>query len=181
VSCRFSKNNIMRGLKVLICGMIVTVATFFFVRDLYVRFGILHFLGSAMIIIGLAERLVSNEAVRQRMMYIAAPLSLLAGRVFGQTRTELPFLFIFGVTTTTFASYDFYPLFPWLGIFFAGYAAGGFVVKNRDRLASMRKNKLASAAGALGRVSLIYYLLHQPALLVVMFGVDMLLRVTLNL
>ena len=188
ISCRFSKNNVRRGLIVLLCGMAVTLATYVAVRDLYIRFGILHFLGSAMIITGALERVFTGERKNKtlrRIMYLAAPLSLLAGRFFAQIRTSLPFLFVFGITASGFASYDFYPLFPWLGVYFAGYAAGYPIFKNRERLAAMKPGRAASLIFkpicALGRASLVYYMLHQPALLVVFFAVEMFRRVAFNL
>ena len=181
VSCRLSRNNLKRGLKVLLCGMIVTLVTYFAVRDLYVRFGILHFLGAAMLIVGLFDRLKINEKSKQIIMWIASPLSLIIGRIFSGMRTGSPFLFIVGITTVSFVSYDYYPIFPWIGVFFAGYAAGRFVQNNRMKLSSLKMPVFARALCSLGRHSLIYYLLHQPALLAVFFAIDMLRRVTLNL
>jgi len=114
-------------------------------------------------------------------VYVAAPLSLLLGRFFEQVQTTLPFLLIFGITTASFASYDFYPIFPWIGIFFAGYAVGLLVKNNGEKLSSMRTNPFTSAISKLGRVSLIYYLLHQPALFALFFVFDWLRTVALNL
>ena len=181
VSCRFSKNNIARGVKVLLCGMLVTLATFFAVRDLYIRFGILHFLGASMILAGLIEKLIKKEKSRQAFMWMASPLSLAIGRIFAQVETELPFLFVVGITTASFISYDYYPIFPWICVFFAGYACGLFAVNNRKKLSSMRKFQPAPALCALGRVSLIFYLLHQPALIALFFCFDALRRIALNL
>jgi len=187
ISCRFSKNNVRRGAKVLLCGMAVTAATyfgfalFFGSSELYIRFGILHFLGSAMIITGLFDSLVKNEKTRQIAMWIASPASLIAGRAFSQLRAGTPLLLIFGIAPAGFVSYDYYPIFPWIGIFFAGYAIGRIVVNNRQRLAAMKKSGAASAFCSLGRISLVYYLLHQPALIAVFFAFDFLFRVALNL
>jgi uncharacterized membrane protein len=169
VSCRFSKNNVRRGAKVFLCGLAVTAATFFAVRDLYIRFGILHFLGASMIIAGLSEKAIKKDSARQAIFYIAAPLSLLLGYFFSQIRTQYPFLFMFGLITPAFRSYDYYPLFPWGGVFFTGYAIGFFIAKKRERLAKMRKTRISTALCSLGKVSLIYYLLHQPALLAVFY------------
>ena len=181
ISCRFSKNNIKRGIKVILCGMIITAVTFIAVREQYIRFGILHFLGAAFVIIGLFERVITKEKTKQAVMWVASPLSLFIGRVFSQMQTKLPFLLIFGITTAGFVSYDYYPIFPWIGVVFAGYAAGGFVVNNRKKLASMRKARIFSAFCALGKVSLIYYLLHQPALFALFFIIAKLFRIPLDL
>ena len=181
VSCRFSKNNIKRGIKVLLCGMIVTLATYIAVPELYVRFGILHFLGSAMIIIGFFERLEMPERTKQFIMWIAVPLSLFAGWAFAGRSSDYPALLIFGITPAGFMSYDYYPLFPWIGVFFAGYAAGLVAINNREKLSAARSTRFARALGALGRHSLIYYLLHQPVLLALFFAFDALRRIALNL
>lgn len=175
VSCRFSRNNIKRGVIVFLCGMVVTAATFIYVRELYIRFGILHFLGAAMILAGLLERVLKNDKFERIFLWTAAPLSLLIGFVFSRMTTNLPFLFFLGILTPQFISYDFYPIFPWIGIYLVGYAAGKIVVRNREKLSSYRANAPARALGALGKKSLIYYILHQPALFVVFFVVDRLL------
>ena len=169
VSCGFSKNNIKRGVRVFLCGLAVTLATFIFVRDLYIRFGILHFLGAAMALAGLVDILIKNEKARLIFYCAASPASLMLGWLFLRMRTEYPFLFALGIITDSFRSYDFYPIFPWIGFFFTGRAAGFWVFKHREKLAAMRNPPFAPALCALGKVSLIYYLLHQPALLAVMY------------
>jgi len=181
ISCRFSKNNTKRGVRVLLCGMAITVATYIFVRDLYIRFGILHFLGAAIIIAGLSEKLKIKERYRQIALWVAIPSAVLAGLVFSGMRTDIPFLFVIGIITPSFISYDFYPLFPWMGVFLAGYSIGALVVLNRAKLASIRKSRISSAFCAFGRYSLIYYMLHQPALIAVFFVFDKLFRIALNL
>ncbi|MDR3120587.1 MAG: DUF1624 domain-containing protein [Clostridiales bacterium] len=169
VSCRFSKNNLRRGLKVLLCGLLVTAATFFVVPEVYIRFGILHFLGCAMVLTGLLDRALRTETQKRVFLWIAVPVSLAAGQFFARARTELPFLFPLGLITDTFVSYDYYPLFPWLGLFLAGFLVGGAVSRNRERLAAFHENRAARALGTLGRYSLPFYLLHQPALLLLLY------------
>ena len=50
ISCSFSRNNLRRGLVIFAAGLVVSLATWLFNPAYYVRFGILHFLGAAILI-----------------------------------------------------------------------------------------------------------------------------------
>jgi uncharacterized membrane protein len=178
ISCRLSKSNIKRGLKVLAAGMLITVATYAYgpTRAVYIRFGILHFLGAAMIITGLMGKIPIRDRARLLVWRSAAVLSLAVGYVFSQMRVRQPFLFPLGLVTDSFRSYDYYPIFPWIGVFFAGMAAGSIVVKNKEKLASFKQGRAARSLCLLGRHSLPIYMLHQPAMLAVLYAVFFALR-----
>jgi uncharacterized membrane protein len=53
ISCNYSKSNIKRGVKTFLWGVIITFFTLFAMPEQIIIFGILHFLGVAMIIGGL--------------------------------------------------------------------------------------------------------------------------------
>jgi uncharacterized membrane protein len=173
ISCRFSKNNVKRGFKVFAAGMLITAATFAYAptRPVYIRFGILHFLGAAMILTGLLEKLPLRDGGRLLLWRAAAVMSLGAGYAFSRVRVASPFLFPLGLVTDAFRSYDYYPIFPWIGVFFAGMAIGGIVLKNRGKLLSYKPGRIAGALSGLGRHSLLVYMLHQPVMLAALYAI----------
>lgn len=86
---------------------------------------------------------------------------------------QTSFLFPFGIPGPGFRSSDYFPLFPWIFVFFAGgffgkLAAGGkfpaFAYKSRIPFLSW-----------MGRHALILYVVHQP----VLYGVTWLLELFL--
>ena len=61
-----------------------------------------------------------------------------------------------------FFSTDYFPLLPWLFLFWAGYFLHHLV--GRGRLAPLRRS-VCPPLGWMGRHSLVLYLLHQPVIL----------------
>jgi len=59
-SSTFSRNNWRRGLKILLCALAVTAATYWFDPGSTVRFGILHFLGAAALLYQLLRPLLER-------------------------------------------------------------------------------------------------------------------------
>ena len=179
ISSSLSKNNLRRGAKIFLFGMVVTVATFFFVRPLYIRFGILHFMGTAIILNDLLDRLLiqlSTHTNGRTLMLIkvvfysvAAPVSLLVGYFFNGMRTTNPFLFPIGLITDSFSTYDYYPLFPWIGVFFLGALAGTILTANIHRLPVRKFGPAERFLAFLGKKSLIIYILHQPLLMGILY------------
>ena len=61
---RYSRNPVRRGLIVLACGTVVSVVTTLFVPEAAVRFGVLTFLGCAMIVAGVGRK--AMKAAKER-------------------------------------------------------------------------------------------------------------------
>ena len=55
ICCRFSRNNLKRGLLTFGLGMVLTVVTSLFIPEQIVRFGVLHLLGASMVLFALLE------------------------------------------------------------------------------------------------------------------------------
>ena len=60
ISCRLSKNSLKHGVVVLSAGMLMTLGTYFFMPDMIIWFGILHFLGISIILYYLLRKAVSK-------------------------------------------------------------------------------------------------------------------------
>jgi uncharacterized membrane protein len=158
---------------VLAGGAVVSLVTLFVMPDAAIRFGVLTFLGSAMLLTGMLKPL---------LRYIPAALGL-AGNLllFGLTyRIEYGWLgrgtLTFRVPSVLYANYitaylgfpqrefystDYYPLLPWIFLFWVGY----FLYQAIGEKA--KKSLYASVCeplGWVGRHTLPLYLLHQPVI-----------------
>lgn len=159
VSARFSRNNLKRGAIVLACAVIVGAVSYFMGQT--IRFGILHFLGCAMIIYGLFGKHI--EKLPERLMPVLCLLLFFAAYFWVPSVTvKVQFLYPFGFRYSGFSSADYFPLLPWLFLFLLGTWLGG-VVKNHSQ-AKLLNVKVPAALTFPGRHSLIIYMLHQPVL-----------------
>ena len=78
-----------------------------------------------------------------------------------------------GFMPKSFFSTDYFPLLPWLFLFWAGYFLHHLV--GRGRLAPLRRS-VCPPLGWMGRHSLVLYLLHHPVILGVLTAVFRLVR-----
>lgn len=169
-------HTLRRGATVFGAGALVTAVTLLFMPEDRVVFGVLTLLGSAMLLTGVLEPLLkkvppavglSVSTVLFALCYHAAERYL----GFGGLQLALPdglyanYVTAFlGFYPAGFYSTDYFPLVPWLFLFWAGYFLHGVV--GRSRMESLRRS-VCPPLGWMGRHSLILYLLHQP----VIFGV----------
>lgn len=162
LSSGFSRSPIRRGLKVLFYGMGITVVTYLFMKDEYVRFGILHFLGVTMILSPLLVRLSSWT------LWGLAGSSAVLGFWFKEQVLKTSLLLPFGLMYDGFGSMDYYPLFPYLAMTVLGILAyRHFYAQRTEPLFALRKN--SELIRWLSRNSLGIYLFHQPLLLLMIF------------
>ena len=160
-STQFSRNNLKRAAKILLAALIVTVVTRYFDPAAYVRFGILHFLGVSALLYALlrgpADRLVSKI---HPALYLI--LFFIVKYVFSRPY-PVPYLWPLGIYTDSFVSTDYFPVFPWIFIYFLGIWFGKAVVAKKlpAWFYELKSPFFASA----GRKTLLIYLLHQPILM----------------
>lgn len=181
LSCRFSHNNMRRALRVLALAAAVTLATVLFLPDEAIWFGILHFMGVAILLYIPCRRVLDHVPMRASLPVLGIlfvltytlPVSGLLGipRLFGivlpSSWYSTPFLFWLGFPNPSFTSADYFPLLPWLFLFFIGAALGTPVKEHRlpNWFYTVRVPVLATA----GRNTLLIYALHQPILYGVMY------------
>jgi len=160
----FSSSPVKRGLKVLFYGMGITVVTYLSMKDMYVRFGILHFLGVTMILSTFLYSLSS------RMLWVLAASSALLGFWFKELVLETSLFLPFGLMYREFGSMDYYPLFPYISVTFLGILAYRHLYARRSEpLFAFRIN--SKQILWLSRNSLVIYLVHQPFILLIIFSI----------
>ena len=161
ISSRLSRSNLRRGLKTLACAALVTLVTA--IAGSPVWFGILHLLALSMLLYAaLGKKL---ETLPELPL---AGVALLLFAVFffisENVRVSFPGLWLFGLRTENFVSFDYYPLFPWFFLFLAGTAAGKSVAENAGK---SREIFFPRPLLWMGRHSLLIYLVHQPLFLLI--------------
>jgi uncharacterized membrane protein len=161
ISSGLSKNTVRRGFKVFGFGMVITLATFIFLREEYVRFGILHFLGFCMIIFPLLYWM------KNWMLILVAGLLAFAYIPVQDAIVNTSLLIPIGIMYKGFVSMDYYPLIPYLPVFIIGVLVYKLYYTNKRSLFNFTiENKYIST---LSKNSLMIYLLHQPIILAIIF------------
>lgn len=159
-----SKSPLRRGGQVLLWGMAVSAATYLAMGELYVRFGILHFLGVAMMLFPLLNSLASP------LLLGLSALAALLGFWFKKIVLKTSLLIPLGLIPKEFGSIDYYPLFPYLSVTILGI----LVYRHCYASGNQRLFKLKAVPQPvlwLSRHSLAVYLLHQPLLLLIVLGI----------
>ena len=167
-SAGLSKRLYKRGFFLLICGGIITAVTLIFMPENRIIFGILTFLGSAMVITRLLERFF-----KKTNSILGFFVSLLLFITFKNVKNGLIFGFrlpralyenylttYLGFPPYSFWSTDYYGIVPWIFLFFVGYFTFKFFKEHRllERLPKIKCPPIEF----IGRHSLIIYMAHQP-------------------
>ncbi len=170
---------VRRGLLVLGCGLAVSLVMHVGVRfgllapGMEIWFGVLHCLGTCMLLWPLARKL----PVWGLGLLASALIAL--GIYFQGIRVESGWLFPLGLMRADFYSSDYFPLLPFFGFFLSGAVLGKLLYPNKTSLfpkVDDRQPVLRFLIGC-GKWSLPIYLLHQPLIT----GFMMILLQMLNL
>ena len=164
ISSGFSKHPVQRGAIVFAIGMGITVVTYLLMPDVYVRFGILHFLGVSMMLFPLLKKL--NNVVLAGL----AVLSLVIGIVFQDILVDTWVLLPFGLRHSGFNSIDYYPLFPYLSATILGVIA--YKKWYVPKLSVLPFNWDSKVMRWISKHSLAIYLVHQPIILGIIYLVN---------
>lgn len=144
-------------------AMLITVATVFAFPDSFIFFGILHNIAAASLVGLLFLRAPAIVALIAAVVAAAIPFYV-QSEAF-----DSRWLAWIGLATIPPRSNDYVPLLPWLAPFLLGMAFSKIAVPrgwlDRFRKPSAPKNLLALA----GRHSLLFYLVHQPLLLGIVY------------
>jgi len=161
-SSTFSHNNSKRGLQILLAAAAVTFGSWVFdPRDL-IRFGILHFLGVA----ALAYAALRKTPVFQKtpggiwLLLFAVSYPLL------NMTFPVKYLYPLGFRSPSFTSGDYFPVLPWIFMYFFGVWLGRVIKEERQLPAPVYRFR-SPFFEACGRHTLWIYLLHQPVLIAV--------------
>ncbi|MDD3753114.1 MAG: heparan-alpha-glucosaminide N-acetyltransferase [Methanobacterium sp.] len=160
-----------RGVKIFSLGILITLVTWLFIPHDFIIFGILHFIGIAIIL----EYPLLNKKYLNLFLGI---VFIILGFIFAQFTVNYPWLLWLGLKPAGFITVDYFPLFPWLGVVSLGLFTGKTLYKDYKRryyLPDLSKNILIKIFTYIGKHSLFIYLIHQPILIILLYllgGID---------
>jgi uncharacterized membrane protein len=153
---------VLRGAGILVLGGVITAVTLVFVPESAVLFGILHLIGTMILISPVLPRSPVNN-------YLLGLTAIFAGIVFLGIRGSL-WTVPLGIRPVMFASLDYVPVFPWAGVFLIGLGAGSLLYPDGAPRAGLARPRSRAVDGItfLGRHSLVIYMVHVPIILLVL-------------
>ncbi|MDA8210542.1 MAG: heparan-alpha-glucosaminide N-acetyltransferase [Clostridia bacterium] len=161
ISCTLSKNNTKRGLHLLLWALAITVTTSIAVPGSNIIFGILHLLGVSILLSTFFQKL------KAFFLILIGSGIMIIGVSLPSLTAPNNWLAPLGLLSADFYSADYYPLFPWFGLFLWGVAFGR--IKYRERISIFPWDLSQSFWLKPGQHSLSIYLLHQPVLLLILY------------
>lgn len=170
-----------RGMLVFGAGLLITLSTMLVMPDNLVLFGILTFLGSAMLLFIPLSRLLDKIppiwGILGSFLFFLFTYSVNHGYVgIGTIKLwTLPrawygnlFTGYMGFPEPGFRSMDYFSIFPWIFLYMAGYFA--YSLWKKKGKVSVENKRVAPVLEFLGKHSLLIYMLHQPLI----YGICML-------
>jgi len=128
-------NKIKRGLQLIVVGLIISYVTKLEFGDRYVKFGIMHFIGTATIISSFYANIPKVSLIIAMVIFSAHILFNNFGfkNYFLSFCSKNPFLcFISGILNLKYSSLDHFSLIPFLGVFSLGIAIAHILYKIND-------------------------------------------------
>lgn len=155
---------VKRGLRILSYAFIITIVTWLVIGEGYIIFGVLHFIGVAII---LSYPLLRHEKLNLSL----AILFIAVGLFFLNQRSDIGYLFWLGIIPCDFYTLDYFPILPWMGVVSLGIYAGGKLYRDYKRrfpIKNISGYGIIEFLVLIGRHSLFIYFIHQPVILAVL-------------
>ena len=147
-----------RGLTIFGLGLLITLATWIYLREGFVVFGALHCIGISIILAYPFLRFHYKNLIFGIVL-------ILVGIVLKTLTFDFYWLVWLGFTPSQFYTIDYFPLLPWFGFVLIGIFIGNVLYPNLKRRFSLKDHSevlFVRFLCFLGRHSLIIYFLHQP-------------------
>lgn len=157
-----------RGAHIFGWGLVISLVTYVALGpQMYIRFGVLHFIGFAIAI--------SYPFLRYSWLNLSLGILLMvAGKMLQNYTFDLPWLVWLGFEPANHAYVDYFPAIAWFGVVLLGIAVGNLLYRADGRLLRLPDVSdwgSVSALRRMGQHSLPIYLLHQPILFAILIPV----------
>ncbi len=172
---QFMKQPWRRGGLILLCGASLTVGSFIFVPEFPNIFGVLVFIGSAMFLTIPLHQLTRNCSATYSIIDLVLSIFMFLwtyninyGKCMGLSLPyslyEKGYFFTYlGFPDRTFLSSDYFSIFPWIFIFWAGYFLHSLYRHSQSKWKCVMQFDVPFLS-KLGKHALLIYMIHQPIL-----------------
>ena len=172
-----SKRPLKNGLIIFIAGALITAVTLVFMPRNKIVFGILTFLGCAVLITWLInhmlKRINPEIGLIIFLLFFVLSKNINTGYFAGVKMPD--FLYsgyiatFFGFMDKSFFSSDYFPILPWYFMYLTGYYL--YLLMKKHNLLRFLVTPEIPVINAVGRYSLLIYLIHQPVLYLIVMAV----------
>jgi uncharacterized membrane protein len=151
---------LMRGIQIFGMGIVLTAFTWIFFHAYTIWFGVLHLIGLAVII---GTLLLPHPRITCVAGIIITGMGILLSipSYAALAPMAIPLF------PLTFQTFDYFPIFPWMGVFLLGMSLGEYFFpsgRQRYRISLDATHPFAQSLIWAGRNSLLLYFIHQPIL-----------------
>ncbi|ALM74937.1 conserved membrane hypothetical protein [Thermococcus barophilus] len=153
------KKYLRRFAKLFGLGILITITTKVLLSSGTIYFGILHFLGVASLLAVPFYRFKEKNIFFGVFFLLG---SLIISKIHANTIALLPL----GITPSEFFTLDYFPIFPWLGVYLFGMAMGSLLYPEGMRRFNLDFPRILPVRFVCwaGRHTLKIYIVHQPVL-----------------
>lgn len=159
------KKYFARGLKIFSCGLAITLITWLFLRNGFIIFGVLHFIGLSIILV------YPFLGFKKLNLFLGIIFFAIGLFLYNQT-FDFSWLLWLGFKPVALYTFDYFPVFPWFGIILLGLFFGSIYYSNdkqKIKVPDFSGMLLVRIFSFLGRNSLLIYLIHQPILIGIIY------------
>jgi uncharacterized membrane protein len=150
-----------RGSSVFALGLLITLVTWIYPHDGFILFGVLHCIGLSIIL--------AYPFIQSRLPALLVGLLCISIGMYLQAMVTVgfPWLLWLGFVPNQFYTLDYFPLLPWFGVVLIGIFLGNSLYQNNTRTFTLKDHSqlvISRLLCFLGRYSLVIYLVHQLAI-----------------
>ena len=162
IAATLGRRHLRRGLLFFGCGILISAAMEL-TGAMPIRFGVLHCLGSCMLLWEIFRK------CDVRLFAVWGISAILLGSCLDSLTVAADWLYPLGLTAPDFQSADYFPLLPYFGYFLLGACLGKKLYPQRRSLFTKTdfSKPFPRFFCLCGRHSLIIYLIHQPVLILI--------------
>ncbi len=154
-----------RGVKIFSWGLLITLATWLFLRAGFVVFGVLHLIGISII--------MAYPFLKLRLWNLLPGILFVSLGLYLKNYTfGFSWLMWLGLMPEHIYTIDYFPILPWFGVVLIGLFFGYILYPDSTRrfnLCDLSNFAVIRLLCLFGRHSLLIYLIHQPILIAILY------------